>query len=59
MTKQEEKQKLRQTVRRLEAELPPSYQTKSSAAIAARLRSMPAYQAAETVFWFVGVGAEV
>ena len=59
MTKQEEKQKLRQTVRRLEAELPPSYQTKSSAAIAARLRSMPAYQAAETVFCFVGVGAEV
>ena len=59
MTKQEEKQKLRQTVRRLEAELPLSYQTNSSAAIAARLRSMPAYQAAETVFCFVGVGAEV
>ncbi len=59
MTKQEEKQKLRQIVRRLEAELPVSYQTKSSAAIAARLLSMPVYQTAETIFCFTGVGAEI
>ena len=59
MTRQEEKQRLRQTIRRLQAELPAAYLSKSSAAIAARLLAMPAYQLAGTLFCFVGVNAEV
>lgn len=59
MTKQEEKQHLRQAVRRLEAGLSAAYLAKSGAAIAAHLLAMPAYQAAETVFCFVGVGTEI
>lgn len=59
MTKQEEKQRLRRTVRDLEAQLSPRYQADSARAIAAHLLAMPEYQAAGTVFCFVGCGREI
>ena len=59
MTKQEEKQQLRTIVRRLERQLTDEYRAGSSRAIAARLLAMPEYQAAETVFCFVGTVHEI
>ena len=59
MTRQEEKQWLRQTVRRLEANLSDAYRRNSDRAIAAHLLAMPEYQAAGTVFCFVGTSREI
>ncbi|MCI8809870.1 MAG: 5-formyltetrahydrofolate cyclo-ligase [Oscillibacter sp.] len=59
MTKKEEKQHLRRTIRRMEAELPAAYLETSNTAIAAHLLAMPAYQAAKTVFCFIGAGTEI
>ena len=59
MTRQEEKRRLRRTVRELEARLSPRYLEESSRAIAAHLLAMPEYLAAGTVFCFVGFGPEV
>lgn len=59
MTKQEEKRRLRRTVRALEARLSPRYQAESARAIAAHLLAMPEYQAAGTVFCFVGWDREI
>lgn len=50
MTRKEEKQQLRRTVRALERELSPKYKEESSRAICQHLIAMPAYQSAETVF---------
>lgn len=59
MTKQAEKQRLRRTVRDLEARLSSRYKSDSSRAIAAHLLAMPEYQAAGTVFCFVGTAREI
>lgn len=59
MTKQEEKQQLRAIVRRLEGQLTGDYLRQSSRAIAAHLLAMPEYQAAGTVFCFVGTAREI
>lgn len=59
MTRKEEKQQLRRTVRALERELSPKYKAESSRAICQRLIAMPAYQSAETVFCFVGTAREI
>jgi len=59
MTKQEEKQQLRKIVQRLEVALSDRYLQSSSASISAHLLAMPEYQAAETVFCFVGVRREI
>lgn len=59
MTRKEEKQQLRRTVRALERELSPKYKAESSRAICQRLIAMPAYQSAETVFAFVGTEREI
>ena len=59
MTRKEEKQALRATLRRMAEGLPQSYREKADAAIAAHLLAMPAYQEAETVFCFVGTGWEI
>lgn len=59
MNKQAEKQQLRRTVRALEARLSARYKADSSRAIAAHLLAMPEYQAAGTVFCFVGTAGEI
>lgn len=59
MTRQEEKQRLRRTIRDLEDRLSPRYLAKSETAIAAHLLAMPEYQAAGTVFCFVSTRQEV
>lgn len=59
MTRQEEKQQLRQIVRRLERELSPQYKERSARAIAAHLLAMPEYQSAGTVFCFIGTAHEI
>lgn len=59
MTRQEEKQRLRRTVRALEAQLSPRYLERSAQAIAARLLAMPEYRDAGTVFCFAGARREV
>ena len=59
MTRKEEKQQLRAIVRRLEEKLSDRYRSAASAAITARLLAMPEYQAAGTVFCFVGTAREV
>ncbi len=59
MTRQEEKQRLRNTVRSLEERLSPRYLEDSGRAIAARLLAMPEYRSAGTVFCFAGAGREV
>ena len=59
MTKAEEKQRLRRVIRELERQLSPRYKEESSRAIAAHLLAMPEYQAAGTVFCFVGMEQEV
>ena len=59
MTRKEEKQQLRRTIRAMERELPAKYKEESSRAICQHLIAMPAYQAAETVFCFVGMSREI
>ena len=59
MTKQEEKQRLRRTMRTLERQLPEKYKAASSRAICAHLLAMPEYQAAAAVFCFVGTAREI
>ena len=59
MTRQEEKQRLRQTMRELERQLSDKYKAASSRAICAHLLAMPEYQAADTVFCFVGTAKEI
>lgn len=59
MTKTEEKQRLRRTVRALERALPAAYKAASGSAIAHRLTAMPEYQTAGTVFCFVGTQREI
>ncbi len=59
MTKAEEKQQLRRTLRALERSLSERYRAESSQAIARHLLAMPEYQAAGTVFCFVGTRREI
>lgn len=59
MTKQEEKQRLRRTIRGLGEALSPRYLEASGRAIAAHLLAMPEYRAAGTVFCFAGHWREV
>jgi len=59
MTRAEEKQQLRRTVRALERELPDAYKDASSQVIARRLVAMPEFQNAGTVFCFVGTAHEI
>ena len=59
MTRKEEKQFLRRTIRKLERELSPRYQHSSSQAICSHLIGMPEYQASDTVFCFVGTDREI
>jgi 5-formyltetrahydrofolate cyclo-ligase len=59
MTRQEEKQQLRRTIRALEAKLSPRYRESSDRAIVAHLLSMQEYQDAGTVFCFVGTAHEI
>ena len=59
MTRIEEKQQLRRTMRALEGGLSARYKEESSRAIAAHLLAMPEYQEAGTVFCFVGTDREI
>ena len=59
MTVKEEKQRLRRVMREKEAALSEKYKTASAAAITAHLLGMPEYQAADTVFCFVGTPWEI
>ena len=59
MTKREEKQQLRSSIRRLAAQLPLRYREEADRAIAAHLLAMPEYQEAGTVFCFVGTSREI
>ena len=59
MTRKEEKQRLRTIIRREECALGTKYKTASSAAICAHIIAMPEYQAADTVFCFVGTTREI
>ena len=59
MTSQEEKQQLRRRLRELEAQLSDKYKAASSQAVCSHLTAMPEYQAAETVFCFVGTAREI
>ena len=59
MTKQEEKQRLRRTMRALERQLSDKYKAASSRSISAHLLAMPEYQAASAVFCFVGTDHEI
>ena len=59
MTRMEEKQQLRRTMRALESGLSARYKAASSRAIAAHLLAMPEYQEAGTVFCFVGTDREI
>ena len=59
MTRTEEKQQLRRTMRALESGLSARYKAESSRAIAAHLLAMPEYQEAGTVFCFVGTDREI
>ena len=59
MTKAEEKQVLRSSIRALEKTLSADYKAESSAAIARHLLALPEYRAAGTVFCFVGTAREI
>ena len=59
MTRKEQKQRLRSAIRRRSAQLPMRYREEADRAIAARLVAMPEYQAADTVFCFVGTPREI
>lgn len=54
MTRQEEKQQLRKTMRALLKTISPRYLERAGCSIAGHLLSMPEYQAADAVFCFVG-----
>ena len=59
MTKQEEKKDLRRRMKALEEQLSERYKRASNQGICAHLLAMPEYQAAETVFCFVGTSKEI
>ena len=59
MTRAEEKQQMRRTIRALEKSLSPAYKAESSEAIARHLLAMPEYQEARSVFCFVGTAREI
>ena len=59
MTKQEEKQRLRRTMRALERQLSDKYKAASSRSICAHLLAMPEYPAASAAFCFVGTDHEI
>ena len=59
MTRKEEKQALRRTMRELERQLSSRYRCSSSKAICSHLIGMPEYQASDTVFCFVGTAREI
>ena len=59
MTRQEEKQQLRAVMRARERQLSDRYRHESDQAIAAHLTAMPEYQAAGTIFCFVGTPHEI
>lgn len=59
MTRKEEKQNLRRVMRELERGLSPRYRRASSLAICTHMLGMPEYQAADTVFCFVGTEREI
>lgn len=59
MTVKEEKQRLRRVMREKESTLSEKYKTASSTAITAHLLGMPEYQAADTIFCFVGTATEI
>lgn len=59
MTRKEEKKALRAIMKRMEETLSPRYMEKADRVIAAHLAAMPEYQAAQTVFCFVGVRREI
>ena len=59
MTKQEEKKDLRRRMKELEAQLSDRYKKASDRGICAHLLAMPEYQAADTVFCFVGTAKEI
>lgn len=59
MTLFEEKQALRKTVRATERALEQPYRDESAAAICRRVTELPEYQAAKTVFAFVGTAREI
>lgn len=59
MTRQEEKEHLRAVMQARERQLSDRYRRESNQAIAAHLTAMPEYQAAGTVFCFVGTSREI
>ena len=59
MTRQAEKHRLRAAMLRQARTLAPGYRSRSDAAIAARVLALPEYQAAGTVFCFVGTDWEI
>ena len=59
MTISEQKKSLRTCVRRQERELDPAYKKAADQAIMARICALPEYQAANTVFCFVGTEREI
>ena len=59
MTTDTEKQQLRQTIRRLAAQLSPRYRAAADAAIVRHLLALPEYQTAGAVFCFVSAGREI
>ena len=59
MTRAKEKQAMRKTIRAQEKTLSAGYKADSSAAIARQLLALPEYQAAGTVFCFVGTAHEI
>lgn len=59
MTTDTEKQQLRQTIRRLSAQLSPRYRAAADDAIARCVLSLPEYREAGTVFCFVSAGREI
>ena len=59
MTISEQKKSLRTQVRKLERELSPTYKKATDQVIIARICALPEYQAANTVFCFVGTEREI
>ena len=53
------KKELRQKMKALRAELPADYREESAARVARLLQELPAFQAAETLFCYASVGAEL
>lgn len=59
MTKKEQKQQLRKTMRAMAAALSDKYKARADQAIAAHLTAMWEYQEADTIFCYVGCGWEI